>query len=73
MIEGFIAAGLICTIAFGSFLLYKLNMDKDRSDNLLKIEYALIVMIVMLYSYFMLNELTNEKLMSGGEEEGLEE
>lgn len=48
-------------------------MDKDRSDNLLKIEYALIVMIVMLYSYFMLNELTNEKLMSGGEEEGLEE
>lgn len=71
--EGFIAAALICTIAIGIFLIYKIHIDRDNSDSLLKIEYTLILLIVILYSYNILSDFTNEKLMAGGEEGELEE
>lgn len=73
VLEGFIAAALICTIAFGIFFIYKIHVDNDSSDGLLRIEYTLLLLIVILYSYNILNDFTNEKLMSGGEEGELEE
>lgn len=73
VLEGFIAAALICTIAFGIYFIYKIHISKDSSDGLLRIEYTLLLLIVVLYSYNILNDFTNQKLMSGGEEGELEE